>query len=34
MLKKNWEKMPNVGKQTCETYEEANKHVIKQKGVS
>ena len=31
MLKTSWEKMPNGGKQTCEAYERANKHVIKQK---
>ena len=24
--------MPNGGKQTCEAHEEADKHVIKQKG--
>ena len=28
------EKMPNGCEQTCAAYEEANKHVIKQKGVS
>ena len=26
------EKMPNGGEQTCVAYEEAKKHVIKQKG--
>lgn len=31
VLKTSWEKMPNRGKQTCEAYERANKHVIKQK---
>ena len=34
MLKTSQQKMPNEGKQTCEAHEEADKHVIKQKGVS
>ena len=34
MLKTSQQKMPNEGKQTCEAHKEADKHVIKQKGVS
>ena len=32
MLNTNKEKMPNGGKETCESHEKAKKHVIKQKG--